>query len=114
MKKTKTIIRKIKESKSKTKQKQKQSVNVNVHIDQSKKATPRTPKPKPDSAINPSTTLPQTSPDISYACRSLSRLRQRDHTFPPLHRLSDSPNNAIDPLTIATKTWGDHAANNAR
>ena len=58
MKKTKTIIRKTKESKSKTKQKQKQSVNVNVHIDQSKKTTPRTPKPKPDSAINPSTTLP--------------------------------------------------------
>ena len=69
MKKTKTIIKKTKESKSptvsgvrstgvKTKQKQKQSVNVNVHIDQSKKTTPRTPKPKPDSAINPSTTLP--------------------------------------------------------
>ena len=58
MKKTKTIIRKTKESKSKTKQKQKQSVNVNVHIDQSKKTTPRTPKPKPDSAVNPSTTLP--------------------------------------------------------
>ena len=57
MKKTKTIIRKTKES-SKTKQKQKQSVNVNVHIDQSKRTTQRKPKQKPDSTVNASTTLP--------------------------------------------------------
>ena len=56
MKKTKTIIKKTKESK--TKQKQKQSVHVNVNIDQSKRVTQRKPKQKPDSAVNPSTTLP--------------------------------------------------------
>ena len=56
MKKTKTIIKKTKESK--TKQKQKQSVHVNVNIDQSKRTTQRKPKLKPDSAVNPSTTLP--------------------------------------------------------
>ena len=56
MKKTKVIVKK--DSKKSTKQKQKQSVNVNVHIDQSKRSTQRKPKQKPDSAVNPSTTLP--------------------------------------------------------
>ena len=56
MKKTKTIIKKTKESK--TKQKQKQSVHVNVNIDQSKRVTQRKAKQKPDSAVNPTTTLP--------------------------------------------------------
>ena len=55
---------------------------------------------------------PPTSPDISYICRSLSRLR--DHTSLLLHRLSVSPNNdAIGPLTIATPTRGGPALNNA-
>ena len=56
MKKTKVIVKK--DSKKSTKQKQKQSVNVNVHIDQSKRTTQRKAKQKPDSAVNPTTTLP--------------------------------------------------------
>ena len=112
MKKTKTIIRKTKESKSKTKQKQKQSVNVNVHIDQSKKTTPRTPKPKPDSAINPSTTLPhgenyvrqnpyfQMPPPVIYQQPQAQIYGQQPQIQPygnlqPVNNISDSMYRAI-------------------
>ena len=112
MKKTKTIIRKTKESKSKTKQKQKQSVNVNVHIDQSKKTTPRTPKPKPDSAINPSTTLPhgenyvrqnpyfQMPPPVIYQQPQTQIYGQQPQIQPygnlqPVNNISDSMYRAI-------------------
>ena len=112
MKKTKTIIRKTKESKSKTKQKQKQRVNVNVHIDQSKKTTPRTPKPKPDSAINPSTTLPhgenyvrqnpyfQMPPPVIYQQPQAQIYGQQPQIQPygnlqPVNNISDSMYRAI-------------------
>ena len=51
--------------------------------------------------------------DISCTLRSLSKFRPQDHTLPSLCRLSDTPNDAIVPLSIATPTWGGHALNNA-
>ena len=123
MKKTKTIIKKTKESKSpkvsdvrstgvKTKQKQKQSVNVNVHIDQSKKTTPRTPKLKPNSAVGATTTLPhgenyirpnpyfQMPPPVIYQQPQAQIYGQQPQIQPygnlqPVNNISDSMYRAI-------------------
>ena len=50
---------------------------------------------------------PPTSPDICGTRRSLSEFRPQDHT------MSDPPNDAIGPHTIATPTRGGPALNNA-
>ena len=77
MKKTKVIVKK--DSKKSTKQKQKQSVNVNVHIDQSKRVTQRKPKLKPDSAVNPTTTLPHGGIMLNHIFHHYRRLFTNNH-----------------------------------
>ena len=98
MKKTKTIIKKTKESK--TKQKQKQSVHVNVNIDQSKRVTQRKAKQKPDSAVNPTTTLPHGENYVKSYIPSLPPVvyqqpQQINGNLQPVNNISDAMIRAI-------------------